>query len=109
MFLNGKLEEAANKSQIELELHRVDYSARMYKHKYVTEHPYIKMDHQFLRQFIAVHAQDEDKEQRTNRVIMKMCLPQIKRMTCSIYPCDEFVFGKDSGEGNTLIHYLAQN
>ena len=42
MFLKQRLEEA--KDKIDLKLVKVDYSTRMYKHKYVSEKPYLKLD-----------------------------------------------------------------
>lgn len=44
----------------------------MYKHKYVSEKPYLKLDQQFLRQFFAVHAQADEKELKTYRVVRRM-------------------------------------
>jgi len=107
MFMKQRLEEA--KDHIDLKLVKVDYSTRMYKHKYVSEKPYLKLDQQFLRQFFAVHAQAEEKELKTYRVVRRMAQNQLKRMLHNVFPCDESVFGINSGEGNTFLHYFAMH
>jgi hypothetical protein len=104
MFLSGRLENEDEKKKT-LKLKKVDYSARSYKHKYIGEQSYTKLDHQFLRQYLAPHIHNEDREMRTLRVLRRMALPHLKRMLFNIFPCDDFVFR--AGEANTLLHYLA--
>jgi hypothetical protein len=45
LFLSQKLEKGRElKENLNLKLVKVDYSTRMYKHKYVSEKPYLKID-----------------------------------------------------------------
>ena len=110
MFLSKSLENALNDNkQLEIKLKKVDHSTRGYKHKYVIDNPYLRLDHQFLRQFFTGHEQSEDRELKTYRVVRRMADQQLKRMLCSIFPCDDSQFGKDSGEANTMLHYFAKH
>ena len=90
--MKQRLEKAKLEIEINLKLVRVDYSTRMYKHKYLSEKPYLKLDHQFLRQFFAVHAETEEKELKTYRVVRRMAEEPLKRMLQNVFPCDESVF-----------------
>jgi hypothetical protein len=66
LFLNQKLENLRKDDNcIDLKLVKVDHSARMYKHKYLLEKPYMKIDQQFLRQYLLVHVNAEEKENKT--------------------------------------------
>ena len=38
-----------------------------------------------------------------------MAQNQLKRMLHNVFPCDESVFGVNSGEGNTFLHYFAMH
>lgn len=38
-----------------------------------------------------------------------MAQNQLKRMLHNVFPCDESVFGFNSGEGNTFLHYFAMH
>ena len=56
-----------------------------------------------MRQYLLVHVNAEEKENKTLQVIRKMPQYQLKRMFYNIFPCDASVFGENSGEGNTQI------
>jgi hypothetical protein len=110
LFLKGQLEKAMNeKTNINLKLKRVDYSARTYANKYVTEMSYTKLDQKFLRQYLNVHRfSEEETELKIYRVVRRMSQEHLKRMLYNIFPNDESIFGEKSGEANTLLHFLSK-